>query len=63
MMIASGGNFSTEIDEWELGHRVASTLDEESCWGAATMLFWYTTTYEDLVPGDGGDWDYGLDYL
>lgn len=70
-MITSGGNFTTELDELELGRRATIQLDaENNCWGAATMLWWLMEDYAELEEMDDWsaieewddleDWDEGL---
>ena len=59
-MIVSGGNFSTELDELELGRRVTIQLDaENNCWGAVTMYWWLTDDAGFDLPSvdDGTDFD------
>lgn len=63
-MVVQGGNFSTEVDELELGHRVTSALDSEGCWGATGMLFWYSVEVEELeAPTEDDGWDGEVDFL
>lgn len=51
-MYGSGGNFTTELDYLELGHRVAVTIDSEAFWGAEAMVWWAFHGPDECIDGD-----------